>query len=97
MQKINRDTMQFAMKASAARVEGIWRDIYKDPITDQGKRSKKGRLALIKDKQGKFKTIREQDLGNRENLLRCVFKDGELVLNETFEQLKTRLQSQTFA
>lgn len=97
LQKINRDTMQFAMKASAARVEGIWRDIYKDPITDQGKRSKKGRLALIKDKQGKFKTIREQDLGNRENLLRCVFKDGELVLNETFEQLRTRLQSQTFA
>lgn len=47
LQKVNRDTMKFAMKASAAKVDGLWRDVFKDPVTDSGKRSKKGRLAVI--------------------------------------------------
>ncbi len=48
LQKLNRDSMRFAMKASYARVDGQWRDVFKDPVTDSGKRSKRGRLALIK-------------------------------------------------
>ena len=31
LQRLNRDTLQFAMKASAIRVSGSWRDIYKAP------------------------------------------------------------------
>ena len=42
MQKVDRDTCGFAIKASAAKVNGEWRDVFKDPITDQGKRSKAG-------------------------------------------------------
>jgi nicotinic acid phosphoribosyltransferase len=54
LQKVNRDTQKFAMKASAACVNGEWRDVYKDPITDSGKRSKKGRLALVRNKMVKL-------------------------------------------
>ena len=34
----------FAMKCSAARIDGKWVDVFKDPITDSGKTSKRGRF-----------------------------------------------------
>ena len=44
LQKMDRDTNKWAMKCSSARVNGIWRDVFKDPITDKGKKSKVGRF-----------------------------------------------------
>ena len=44
MQNVNRDTCKFAIKCSAIRVNGEWRDVYKDPITDPGKKSLRGRI-----------------------------------------------------
>ena len=32
LQKVDRDTYKWAMKCSAARVNGVWRDVYKDPV-----------------------------------------------------------------
>jgi len=66
LQKVNRDTLKFAMKASAIEIEGAWQDVFKDPITDPGKTSKKGRLALIKNQQDGFETVRLQDISFRE-------------------------------
>lgn len=43
MQNVNRDTLKMAIKCSAIKVNGEWRDVYKDPITDQGKKSLRGR------------------------------------------------------
>lgn len=43
LQKVNRDTFKFAQKTSAIEINGEWIDVVKDPITDQGKKSKKGR------------------------------------------------------
>lgn len=42
MQNVNRDTCKFAIKCSAARIDGSLIDVYKDPITDSGKKSKRG-------------------------------------------------------
>lgn len=42
LQSVNRDDQKFAMKCSAIFVNGVWREVYKDPITDQGKQSKRG-------------------------------------------------------
>ena len=44
LQNHTRDTQRFAMKCSSVTVDGHERDVYKDPVTDPGKRSKKGRL-----------------------------------------------------
>jgi nicotinamide phosphoribosyltransferase len=44
MQNVTRDTCKFAIKCSAIKVNGEWKDVYKDPITDQGKKSLKGRI-----------------------------------------------------
>jgi nicotinic acid phosphoribosyltransferase len=46
LQKVDRDSLKFAMKASAASIDGVWHDVFKDPITDAGKKSKKGRLGV---------------------------------------------------
>ncbi|MCX2782364.1 nicotinate phosphoribosyltransferase [Microbulbifer thermotolerans] len=90
LQKVHRDTMKFAMKASAVRVNGLWRDVFKDPVTDTGKRSKKGRLALIRRGNGELRTIREQDLGNRQNLLQPVFRNGKLLTEQSLEDIRRR-------
>ena len=84
LQKPNRDTLRFAMKASAICVDGEWRDVYKDPITDVGKRSKKGRLALTEE----FETVRVEELGERESLLEVVFRNGELLREVCFDEVR---------
>jgi len=86
LQKINRDTQKFAMKVSAICINGEWRDVYKDPITDQEKRSKKGRLALIKE-NGIFKTVLKNQLV-ADNQLKTVFKDGKLLIDLTLDQVR---------
>ena len=90
LQGVNRDTLNFAMKASDAKVEGVWRDVYKDPVTQSMKKSKRGRLALIK-KDGEFATIRQTDLPTpSDNLLVTVFEDGRLVETTSFEEIRER-------
>jgi nicotinamide phosphoribosyltransferase len=89
LQKVNRDTQKFAMKASAIRVNGVWRDVYKDPITDQGKRSKKGRLALVKQ-NGEYKTVARDSVNAEDNQLRPVFKNGVLLVDESLAEIRQR-------
>ncbi len=91
LQKVNRDTLKFAMKASAAKVEGLWRDVFKDPVTDSGKRSKKGRLAVcVNPNSGEWETVREGELHGRENLLLPVYRNGALLINWQFDDIRTR-------
>jgi nicotinamide phosphoribosyltransferase len=89
LQKVNRDTLSFAMKASAIQNNGVWRDVYKQPITDAGKNSKRGRLAVIKDAGG-IKTMHEDALSWESNLLRPVFRNGELLVDDHFDVIRTR-------
>jgi len=91
LQQVNRDTMSWAMKASAICIADTWQDIYKDPITSQSKRSKKGRLALIKDSNGQLQTIKEDELsGKQDNLLRDVYVDGTLLIEDTLTTIRKR-------
>ena len=90
LQKVNRDTLRFAMKASAIEIEGTWQDVFKDPITDPGKTSKKGRLALIKNQQDGYETVRLQDIGSQTNHLRPVFANGKLLVEDAFKSIRER-------
>jgi nicotinamide phosphoribosyltransferase len=56
LQIVNRDTMKFAMKASAALINGEWVDVFKDPITDAGKASMKGRFSVVIE-DGQYKNV----------------------------------------
>lgn len=98
LQKVDRDTMRFAMKASAIEIDGIWADVYKDPKTDPTKRSKRGRLAVVNNgtawndyatKTG-IETVRIEHLNGRADLLRPVFEDGKLLIDDTFATIRKR-------
>ena len=91
LQQVTRDTMSWAMKASAVRIDGEWKEIFKDPITSRSKRSKKGRLALVQDDSGKVRTVKEESLADASsNLLRDVFVDGKLLVDDTLTTIRER-------
>jgi nicotinamide phosphoribosyltransferase len=90
LQKVHRDTLKFAMKASAIQIDRTWHDVFKNPITDTGKISKKGRLALIKDANNNYQTIRKEDLGTQPNLLRNVFENGKLLVDDSLAVIRQR-------
>lgn len=91
LQNVNRDTMKFAFKASAREHNyKNWEPIAKAPITDLGKKSKKGRLALIISKEdGKYKTVDETlaaQLGKPQ--LELVYENGEVKRHQSFEEIR---------
>ena len=90
LQKVNRDTQRMAFKSSAQFYDGAWHDVWKKP-KDMSKASKRGRLALIKE-DGKFRTIREEELGDRRNYLITVFEDGRITKEYTFDQVRANLE-----
>ena len=57
LQKLDRDTQEFAFKCSEVRVKGERRHVYKDPVTDHAKRSKPGRLKLVRAPDGSLATV----------------------------------------
>ncbi len=87
LQKLDRDTQKFAFKCSEAVVNGEKRAVYKNPVTDLGKKSKKGRLKLVVDQQLGYKTVAESEPG--EDQLVTIFENGVLTKSYSFEEIKT--------
>lgn len=92
LQQHNRDTQKFAMKCSSVTVNGKEVDVFKDPIDDPGKQSKKGRLDLIRDMNGNWSTVRIPE-GQQEHLLsvmKTVFLNGEAMNEVTMDEVRAR-------
>jgi nicotinamide phosphoribosyltransferase len=90
LQKLNRDTQKCAFKCSSIVVDGKARDVFKDPVTDKGKASKKGRLALV-DVDGTLTTKTQCAPGPVEgDVLATVFEDGALLVDDTLETVRER-------
>jgi nicotinamide phosphoribosyltransferase len=96
LQAWNRDTLKYAMKASARCDEnGVWHDVYKDPVTDSGKLSKKGRLGLVYEcgiGSCGYHTVPKNIADNKENLLRPIYRNGVLLIDEDFQTIRNRAQ-----
>lgn len=90
VKNIDRDTGKFAFKACAAKVNGNWIDIFKEPITDTGKRSKKGKLKLIK-LDGQYKTVRYEEYPNIQDELVTVFENGDITKEYTLDEIKDNI------
>jgi nicotinamide phosphoribosyltransferase len=95
LQGIDRDTQKWAMKCSSALVNGEWVDVYKDPITDSGKASLKGRVTLWTNSGGEYVTSvnaptgwSDKGIGGWTDALSEVFRDGKLVKSFTFEEVR---------
>jgi nicotinamide phosphoribosyltransferase len=91
LQKLDRDTMKFAMKCTAVEIDGVWHDVYKDPITDPGKRSKRGLLVVRKDDQGCHtdRVDRFEDTQNEDNVLERVFFNGRVTRDQTLDDIRS--------
>ena len=91
LQAWDRDTLKYAMKASArCDSNGEWMDVYKDPIDDKGKLSKKGRLGLVSIIDG-FKTVSKKEADElRLNKLRVIYRNGKLLEEDTMEDIRLR-------
>ena len=85
LQGVTRDDQKFAMKASAALVNGVWVDVFKDPVDDPGKASFKGRVTLFKNDQGKYYTGVEDWMKDE---LVTVFENGEILNKTTFNEVR---------
>ena len=96
LQKVDRDTLKYAMKASARRdTDGAWHDVYKDPISDRGKTSKKGRLGLVHNcgvGSCGFKTVPKEIADDQGNILRTVYRNGKLLVEDNFEEVRRRAE-----
>jgi nicotinamide phosphoribosyltransferase len=89
LQRVDRDLCSFAFKINEVVQDDVRRSVYKHPVTGKGKASKPGRQALILE-DGQYRTIPERELGERKNILRTVFKDGKLLIDEDFEIVRKR-------
>ncbi len=85
LQAFDRDSQRFAFKCCATQYGDTWYDVWKDPITDHGKVSKRGRLKLIKE-NSTFKTVRQEESGT--DILQTVFKNGVLYNELTLDQCR---------
>jgi len=100
---INRDTQNFATKACFAVVDGVERDLVKSPteVDENGdlkpsfKKSKQGRLKLVKNEDGTYRTVtsRDADFDSVNDELVPIFQDGEILVEYTFEEIRERVQA----
>ncbi|BAU39980.1 nicotinamide phosphoribosyltransferase [Ralstonia phage RSP15] len=94
LQDLQRDTNKWAMKCSTVFVEGDgWRDVFKDPITDPGKKSMKGLLGLMKDDEGNFVTVNLAGINDKRNIMLVVYDSGELLNQTTLKEVIARVNS----
>lgn len=87
LQQVHRDTQKFAMKCSAICIDGVWSDVYKDPVTDPGKKSRKGRFSVI-NRDGIPVTVPYGETGGSEDLLKPRYLNGKLLNQVSFEQVR---------
>lgn len=91
LQACTRDTQKMAMKCSSVAVDGRWIDVQKDPITDPGKASRPGRFFVHRSPDGRISTApMTQGVEYPGNLLRPVYRDGEMLVEENFEEIRAR-------
>ena len=94
---VTRDTFGFAMKATYGEVNGVGRDIFKDPKTDDGtKKSAKGLMQVFKNTLTGRLELKDQCTWEEEaqGELKTVFKDGRLLTDWTLADIRARVQEQ---
>ena len=89
-----RDTFGFAMKATYGEVNGEAREIYKNPITDDGtKKSAKGLIKIEKQKGSYVLVDQVSWEEEQKGELKEVFKDGKLLIDDTLANIRKRIRN----
>ncbi len=95
-QYITRDTFGMAMKATYGIVNGVGRELFKDPATGDGiKKSAKGLLRVDQDEKGNFiltdqvEYLEEASMG----VLQTVFYNGNAFNKTTYAEIVAKLKT----
>jgi nicotinamide phosphoribosyltransferase len=88
LQKFNRDTQKCALKCSRICVNGEYSDVFKNPITDPGKKSKKGYLTLQKNENGYFTKCNSNNDDFKTDKLVTVFRNGKVIKKYKFDEIR---------
>jgi nicotinamide phosphoribosyltransferase len=93
LQDVNRDTQKFAFKCSEVEINGKSIDVRKDPITDPGKRSKAGRLDVIRLNDGTYETIQlcGDEIAHPDSIMVTVFEVGDILYHTTLDEVRARM------
>lgn len=87
-----RDTFGFAMKATYGEVNGEAREIFKDPVTDDGtKKSARGLIKIIKEDKRFILVDRVSREEEKQGELKEVFRDGKLLIDHKLSEIRARL------
>lgn len=95
LQQCNRDTQRFAFKCSSRTIDGVEAAVYKQPLLDTQKDSKRGRLALVPGVKG-LTTVTQASLNARggkwpeTDQLVEVFRNGAVIKDWTLQQVRDR-------
>lgn len=95
LQQCNRDTQRFKFACSSRTITGVEADVYKQPLLDDQKNSKRGRLALVPGMHG-LTTVTEASLVARggqwpqTNQLVEVFRNGAVIQEWTLDACRAR-------
>ncbi|MFT3946219.1 MAG: nicotinate phosphoribosyltransferase [Agriterribacter sp.] len=89
-----RDTFGLAMKATYVEVDGEGRNIFKDPVTDDGTKKSATGLLQVKNINGTYtlfdKVSWKQE---KESELQTVYKNGKLTKEYTLAEIRKRLNA----
>ena len=87
-----RDTFGFAMKATSVVVNGERREIFKDPITDDGvKKSAKG-LIKVDVVDGEFVLVDQVTPAvESEGALQVIYEDGKFMNQVNLQEIRDRI------
>ena len=87
-----RDTFGFAMKATYVEVNGEGREIFKDPITDDGtKKSATGLLRVTTGEDGYKLVDRQTWAGEQTGSLQTIYSDGNFYNTTTLTEIRGKL------
>jgi nicotinamide phosphoribosyltransferase len=88
-----RDTFGFAMKATYVEVNGESREIFKDPITDDGMKKSATGLLCVEELDGQIGLYDKVSWATEKTgLLQTLYKDGEFGMTTTLTEIKNRLK-----
>ena len=92
MQNVNRDTQRFAIKCSSITLpDGTEQDVFKNPITDPSKASKKGRITTYYNPTTETYFVDRigMDFDNGSyDVLVTVYEDGDMVTEFTMDEIR---------
>lgn len=92
-----RDSFGSAVKATYVEVDGVGRDIFKDPATDDGtKKSAKGRLAVGNKADGTlFRIEGATDEEIKRSVIQPVWENGKFLKEYSFAEVRANLRRTT--